>query len=151
MPHADPIRRREYDKEYKRRNKSRTKEYDKRYRARHAERISKVAEQWRESNKERIRAYWQKRIKSGEHALWQRTGFYGITPEQYDDMLVRQDNLCAVCGKIFDAESGPCVDHDHVTVNVRGLVHRKCNMLMGMANDDPRVLEAAAQYLRSHS
>jgi hypothetical protein len=46
-------------------------------------------------------------------------------------LLVRQKNLCAVCGKGFTRTDGPVVDHDHSTGVIRGVLHRSCNMAEG--------------------
>lgn len=46
-------------------------------------------------------------------------------------LLVRQKNLCAVCGRGFTKADGPVVDHDHLTGVIRGVLHRSCNMAEG--------------------
>lgn len=81
---------------------------------------------------------------------------YGLTVEEYDRMFDAQKGRCAVCGG-ESANSGRarsnmsfCVDHDHVTGHVRGLLCHTCNRGIGMLNDDPNVLESAARYIRHH-
>lgn len=57
---------------------------------------------------------------------------YGITLEMYNKMLVEQDFKCCLCGKEheYTPQKGLCVDHDHKTGRVRGLVCRKCNLVL---------------------
>jgi hypothetical protein len=43
-----------------------------------------------------------------------------------------------------------CVDHNHVTNKVRGLLCRACNLIVGNAGDDPVVLRNLADYLEAH-
>lgn len=50
---------------------------------------------------------------------------YNITVEDYKAMLVEQGGGCAVCGTVPDERL--CVDHDHATGQVRGLLCRNCN------------------------
>src|SRR5208282_2964797 len=72
---------------------------------------------------------------------------YGITPERYDEMLAAQHGLCALCGKPPDGEK-LMVDHNHETDEVRGLIHRFCNSLLGFAREDETILFAAIKYIR---
>lgn len=74
---------------------------------------------------------------------------YGITPEKYDEMLASQYGLCALCGKPPDGEK-LMVDHDHETDEVRGLIHRFCNSLLGFAREDVLILFAAIDYIKRH-
>ena len=53
---------------------------------------------------------------------------YGITEEQYDYLLRKQEFRCGVCGRpSVGFKSRLCVDHDHSTGEVRGLLCNYCN------------------------
>ena len=70
---------------------------------------------------------------------------YGMTLEDRDKMIEAQENKCAICGVEFTKT--PCVDHDHATGKIRGLLCRKHNVMLGCANDNPEVLQKAIDYL----
>ena len=74
---------------------------------------------------------------------------YGITLNEYDKLLTIQNERCAICGasKNSFAES-LSVDHDHTTGEVRGLLCRNCNLLLGCARDDVATLVNAIKYLK---
>jgi hypothetical protein len=86
---------------------------------------------------------------------------YGITQQQYDDMLVAQAYACAICGNLgksldsmtrTHARRGMVdgvlvVDHDHTTGVVRGLLCARCNTGIGQFRDDPQVVKLAYEYL----
>ncbi len=76
---------------------------------------------------------------------------FGLAPGQYDEMLVAQSGVCAIC-QLPKRESGKGlhVDHDHVTGAVRALLCYACNTGLGSFKDSPELLEAAARYLRRH-
>lgn len=73
---------------------------------------------------------------------------YGITPEEYDEMLVHQGGVCAICLKP-PAARRLAVDHDHRTGLIRGLLCAFCNFdLLGKSGDkDPGKFLRAADYL----
>jgi hypothetical protein len=78
---------------------------------------------------------------------------FGLTPADYERMLVEQNGVCAICrranrGKFSKNPLG--VDHCHKTGRVRGLLCHQCNFAIGHAGDDPMVLRAAADYLEKH-
>lgn len=71
---------------------------------------------------------------------------YGITPEDYQEMLAAQGGVCAVCG------AGPgvralAVDHCHTTGRVRGILCPNCNTGLGKFRDDVGLLTRAITYL----
>ncbi len=74
---------------------------------------------------------------------------YGITTEQYDELLVRQDGVCAICkAGVSDALGRRLsVDHDHETGRVRGLLCTLCNRGIGYFKDDANLIRLAAEYL----
>lgn len=74
---------------------------------------------------------------------------YGITLEQYNEMLVKQSNVCAVCG--LECSRKLAVDHCHSTGKVRGLLCVKCNRGIGNFNDDLSRLKAAVNYMEKNT
>lgn len=68
---------------------------------------------------------------------------YGITPGTFKAILVEQGG-CAVCGGTKEL----CVDHDHRTLEIRGILCTKCNTSAGSLNDDPARADRLAAYLR---
>lgn len=75
---------------------------------------------------------------------------YGITLEEYAMMFMEQDGVCAICKLPERDERNLCVDHDHETGLVRGLLCSKCNKALGGFNDQVELVEAALQYLLNH-
>jgi hypothetical protein len=83
---------------------------------------------------------------------------YGITLLQYNEILERQNGVCAICGKkeekaqarkkhgekVIDSLQ---VDHDHETGKIRGLLCYKCNTGIGKLMDSPDLLRKAARYI----
>ena len=75
---------------------------------------------------------------------------YGITIKDYDDMLLKQKGMCKICKS---KESGYgrkyfCVDHNHKTNKIRGLLCYSCNLGLGKFKDDISILKAAIKYLK---
>lgn len=76
---------------------------------------------------------------------------YGLTPDDYDSLLEKQDGKCAICARPAaeaPGKHGLHIDHCHTTGAVRGLLCANCNRGLGLFADDPSALETAAQYLR---
>lgn len=63
---------------------------------------------------------------------WNLATRYGITPEQYDEMLARQGGVCALCGVAMER---PVVDHCHQTGRVRGIICHPCNIKLPAVED----------------
>lgn len=80
---------------------------------------------------------------------------YGIGLAEYDAMFAQQDGKCAICkqppGENVRAHWGGklCIDHDHTTGRIRGLLCNDCNLAVGYGKN-PHILTAAARYLRNH-
>lgn len=88
-------------------------------------------------NKERIRACEYKKD-------------FGISIEDYEDMLISQKGNCAICGLKEKSGCRLSVDHDHKTKKVRGLLCGNCNRGIGLFKDDPFMLDLAFMYLNEH-
>lgn len=78
---------------------------------------------------------------------------YGLSLTEYDELLLAQDFLCAVCARPLELEGmgalRACIDHDHGTGEVRGILCSSCNIGIGNLGDDPARLRAAAEYLEN--
>ena len=76
---------------------------------------------------------------------------YGISCDDYDAMYHYQHGRCGICGVHQNELAGRLhVDHDHDTGDIRALLCGNCNRGLGMYQDDPFLMEIAAEYLRSH-
>lgn len=73
---------------------------------------------------------------------------YGITLDDYNDMLKNQNECCDICKKHKTTWKIPLnVDHCHTTGKVRGLLCGQCNRGIGIFEDNPDFLENAKKYL----
>lgn len=73
---------------------------------------------------------------------------YGLTIETYKQMLEQQHYVCAIC-KRGETLGNLVVDHEHESGSVRALLCHACNLGLGKFDDDPELLERAAQYVRN--
>jgi len=77
----------------------------------------------------------------------------GCTPDQYQELLKKQDGKCAICGisgghrSRYGKICKLSVDHDHKTGVVRGLLCNNCNRGLGRFKDSLTILQAAVRYL----
>ncbi|HKU66995.1 MAG TPA: endonuclease VII domain-containing protein [Candidatus Baltobacteraceae bacterium] len=88
---------------------------------------------------------------------------YGLSIEGLEQLLRRQDERCAICRKPWQecVRAKPsryealflhhlCVDHDHATGMVRGLLCNACNIAIGMLEEEPGRFHAAIAYLEQN-
>ena len=79
--------------------------------------------------------------KKGYYRKCQVKRYNGMTLEEYDEILEHQNNQCAICGKTSEEEGRRLsIDHNHETGEIRGLLCRMCNLVLGNANDDISIL-----------
>ncbi len=71
---------------------------------------------------------------------------YGLDSTQYETMLEQQQGGCRVCGQV-DHDRRLAVDHDHRTGEIRGLLCKRCNLVLGKVDDDLTLLKALSDYL----
>jgi endogenous inhibitor of DNA gyrase (YacG/DUF329 family) len=82
---------------------------------------------------------------------------YGISLQEFEQMVEDQNNLCAICkepevmkqkdGRLFPL----CVDHNHETGQIRDLLCRRCNMALGLLREDTSLVDAMKQYIAKFS
>lgn len=103
--------------------------------------------------KEKQKNRWQSRTpkKRLEQHLKYR---YGISPEQFFEALEQQKHKCAICDTQLpnlltyeNRRRGYAIDHNHETGEFRGVLCLHCNSLLGMAQDNTKILLSAISYL----
>lgn len=95
---------------------------------------------------------YRKKNKKDEkklNKLYQIKTKYNLSSDDYFNLFERQNNKCAICGIEFKTINEGCVDHCHNTNIIRGILCNKCNLLLGMANDNIKILENAIFYLKT--
>ncbi len=72
----------------------------------------------------------------------------GLTIEDYDWLSMVQNHACALCERPSSSGRRLAVDHCHKTNNVRGLLCSKCNVALGLLEDDIERLYRVIEYIR---
>jgi len=94
-------------------------------------------------NKFRNSEYGKEKVR-----LYRLKKKYNVTEEEYENMLIAQENKCAICLDEFTSNSRHIqVDHCHNTKEVRGILCGTCNRGLGQFKDNPDLLKKAAAYL----
>jgi hypothetical protein len=100
-----------------------------------------------------MREYNRKNPDARRNVDFKRT--YGITVTEYNEILLSQQGVCAICSKpetSIDHRTKQirnlAVDHCHSSGKVRGLLCSRCNVAMGQLKDDITVLQSAISYLQ---
>lgn len=80
---------------------------------------------------------------------------YGITQQDYETMILKQNYQCAICGTKNPGGKHNngyfSVDHCHTTGKVRKLLCHNCNTAMGLLGDNVSIIESMIKYLETHS
>lgn len=74
---------------------------------------------------------------------------YGLNHGDYDRLYQHQGGKCFICQRATGASRRLSVDHDHKTGEVRGLLCRPCNVVVGHLRDNPEAFERGMNYLNS--
>jgi len=78
---------------------------------------------------------------------------YKLTPEKYKEIATAQNNVCSICGRPetlqrYSGVQNLVVDHCHKTGSNRGLLCHKCNIGLGVFEDNIDVIASAISYLK---
>ncbi len=77
---------------------------------------------------------------------------FNMPYDDYEKRVAEQDGKCEICGKAKEPDGKRlCVDHDHSTGEVRGLLCHSCNTGLGNFKDSPNSLARAISYLAKYS
>ena len=71
-----------------------------------------------------------------------RIGSY-IGMNAIEDIIGTRPESCPICNK----NKPLSIDHDHETNELRGWLCRSCNLILGLADDKPEVLQKLTKYL----
>lgn len=76
---------------------------------------------------------------------------YGVTMEEYNIMLIEQEESCQICNKhMSNFKRNLHVDHNHTTKQVRGLLCVNCNLIIGNSFENKSILAKAIDYLNKY-
>ena len=75
---------------------------------------------------------------------------YGLSVEEWTIKALSQQYKCAICNNECVTGKRLAVDHDHETGQIRDLLCGNCNQGLGKFQDNPQLLNKAAEYLRKH-
>tara|TARA_R110002072_G_scaffold199384_1_gene356971 strand:- start:21 stop:473 length:453 start_codon:yes stop_codon:yes gene_type:complete len=140
MGHKDKEKQRLYNKQYREKNKEAIAEYNKEYRKKkNKEKTAEYNKEYRENNKEKIKnlrpRYKQKELEWRESekgkklkriVKWRLRGIIDEDLSAVYDYLIEQTN-CMICLKEYIDSYDRCLDHDHLTGEIRYICCRNCN------------------------
>lgn len=108
--------------------------------------------EWRSKNRDKrneSNKRWKLKDPEGKKLCYRRAGLkynFGLSIEQYDNMLEEQKECCAICGRhqsLFKKRLA--VDHCHTTGKIRKLLCARCNVDLGIYENRKEEFE---DYLR---
>jgi len=82
--------------------------------------------------------------KTACHLKTYRLSRRGLTKDGLEERKSAQGGVCAICGMV---PKRWCIDHNHLDGRTRGLLCDHCNLVLGHAKDNVKVLERAIVYL----
>ena len=163
------------DNNLKLKNKFRAdcKECNNKRRKEHSKNHPAQQRNWRDNNKEKVIVYNKKQRKrilkddpeyDKKHYLRYRESCktngwkyalkrkYGLTLEQYENILKEQNYRCAICNRnaseIYKSKSRLSVDHNHETGEIRGILCTGCNgRLLPSVRENAEIASRLLKYL----
>lgn len=90
---------------------------------------------------------YTKSLTKEQRRAYNLKAMYGIKPEDYQNMISCQNNKCLICD-IFMLDVKHCIDHNHKTGEIRGILCSPCNQGLGQFKDNIENLLNAAKYLK---
>src|SRR6188768_1571185 len=90
----------------------------------YALRLQAQRREWKSRNPEAVAI-------QGRRNRWKQQG---MDPDKAETYYQEHKGLCDMCHEPSDGKSF-VMDHDHITGEIRGMLHNSCNLLLGQAKD----------------
>lgn len=132
------------DKDINSFRKDRAKKNGKRSVCRKCDMVTQAKYRQRPDIIERYKA--RDKIRYPSKMMMDRYKKYGITENEFNERLLQQLNKCPICLFEFQGKN-ICVDHCHKTKRIRGLLCKRCNLMIGNALDNIYILQRGIEYL----
>jgi len=97
---------------------------------------------------------WNKKEVEKRRVIVQKNNYkkrYGLSIQQKQELIDKQNSKCAICTNQLKDTHDVCVDHNHTTGQIRGILCRKCNLGIGHLQDSQEILKSALKYLKKYS
>lgn len=122
--------------------------YNTEYRKNNPEFIKKI----NEANRERRKKYYSCPERKRKYKDRNLRYTFGISIEQYEEMLRLQNGKCKICGNLKGSNFHDylSVDHCHKSGKIRGLLCGQCNVGLGSFRDNTKFLNLAINYLKEN-
>ena len=154
-------KKKEYMKEWRQKNKEKLNEKARELYNEKKEKVNERRRELYELKKEKKHEYYVKNkdkileLRGKERERTKNTHLvrrYGITLQQYNEMLHKQDSKCYICKIGIDetAKKTLVIDHCHSSGNVRKLLCNSCNTALGLIKESKDTLNNMINYLNEH-
>ena len=120
--------------------------------AANSEKYREKTNAYREANREKYREGQRKWIKRNWTHIQRynqdfKAKLLGASLKWYEARYEEQGGRCEICS---DHKPRLCIDHDHATGEVRGLLCHRCNRGLGYFRDEKPFLVAAGDYVERY-
>ncbi len=123
------------------------REYQRQWKIKNREHVKKVSREYHIRNRDRVREI-SRTLKLKK--------LFGLSRDEYDKLLQKQKGVCAICQKPeSDMRNGRIknfsVDHCHRAGHVRALLCRACNTGLGSFHHSPKLIRKALDYIETET
>jgi hypothetical protein len=136
-----------YAKKYQKLHKMQHSKSCKKYIQLHPEERKKSCLKYRSKNKDKINQVSRLQENINKKKNIELIKKYGITLKQLQQMIIAQNNKCAICHSLFKNNKDTQVDHDHDKNIIRQLLCSKCNVGLGYFDENIERMKNAIEYI----
>lgn len=117
----------------------------------YAEKQRKNCRDWHQKYKDKKKEY-NKKYRVKKDPIYNRLRTlrrYGITLDEYNFILKKQNGVCAICSSPSKEGKNLHIDHCHETGVIRGLLCFRCNFGLSYFGEDANRMKRAYKYLEN--